>query len=78
MSKIKITLSIVLCFLFTDLFAQTADIRGFVYDKKTGEPIIFTNVYLSGTTYGAATDVNGYYSISKIPAGSYTFTVSRV
>ena len=40
-----------------------------MYDKDTGEPIIFTNVILKGTTTGAATDVNGYYSISKVEPG---------
>ncbi len=52
--------------------AQTAEIRGFVYLKTTGEPAIFTNVYLKGTTLAAKTDVNGFYSITKITAGSYT------
>ena len=47
--------------------AQTADLRGFVYDKETGEPIIFCNVILEGTTIGASTDVNGFYSITNIP-----------
>lgn len=55
-----------LAFLPTLLLAQSGTIRGFVYDKLTGEPIIFTNVILQGTTIGAATDVNGYYSISKV------------
>ena len=61
---------------FTFLSAQTATVRGFVYDKESGEPVIFTNVYLKGTTFGAATDVNGYYAISKIPPASYTLTVT--
>ncbi len=56
--------------------AQEAVIRGFVYEKETGEPVIFTNVYLYRTTYGAATDVNGYFTISKIPAGTYTLMVT--
>jgi hypothetical protein len=56
--------------------AQTATIRGFVYEKETGEPMIFTNVYLKGTTHGVSTDVNGYFLISKIPPGSYTLVVS--
>jgi hypothetical protein len=59
-------------------YSQTATIRGFVYSKETGEPVLFTNVYLQGTTIGAATDVNGYYSISKIPAGDYTLVVSSI
>lgn len=60
------------------LLAQTGTIRGFVYDKATGEPSIFTNVYLKGTSYGAATDVNGYYSLSRIEPGTYTLMVTFV
>src|SRR5262245_61479987 len=56
--------------------AQTATIRGFVYDQGTGEPMIFTNVSLVGTAMGVATDVNGYFSISKVPPGPYTLTVT--
>jgi hypothetical protein len=58
------------------VFSQTAAIRGFVYDEKNGEPVIFTNVYLYQTTHGAATDVNGYFQISKLPAGDYLLVVS--
>jgi len=54
------------------LQAQNGSIRGFVYNKKSGEPVIFINVYLLGTAHGAATDVNGFYSISKVPPGEYT------
>jgi hypothetical protein len=57
-------------------FAQTGSIRGFVYDDSNGEPVIFTNVYLKGTSYGASTDVNGYYAITKVPPGNYTLTVT--
>ena len=58
--------------------AQTATIRGFVYEKETGEPVIFTNVYLYKTTYGAATDVNGYYAISLVPPGTYELMVTSI
>lgn len=34
--------------------------------------MLFTNVYLEGTTFGATTDGNGFYAISKVPAGEYT------
>jgi hypothetical protein len=56
--------------------AQSGIIRGFVYEAESGEPVIFTNVYLYKTSMGAATDVNGFFSISKIPPGSYTLMVS--
>ena len=53
------------------LFGQKASIKGFVYDKTTGEPSIFTSVYLYKTTYGATTDVNGFFAITQIPPGNY-------
>jgi len=59
-------------------FAQTGDVKGFVYDESNGEPIIFTNVYLEGTSIGAATDINGYYSISKITPGDYTLMCTYI
>lgn len=62
---------------FTQLAqAQNATIRGFVFEKESGEPVIFTNVYLKGTTHGAATDVNGYFAISQIPPGNYLLLVT--
>ncbi|MDA3868081.1 MAG: TonB-dependent receptor [Salinivirgaceae bacterium] len=55
--------------------AQTGSVKGFVYDKDTGEPIIFTNVFLEGTSHGVATDVNGVYVISRVPEGDYTLVI---
>jgi len=60
----------------SQVHAQTGVIRGFVYESETGEPVIFTNVYLYKTSLGAATDVNGFFSIMKIPPGNYTLMVS--
>ncbi len=51
---------------------KSATIRGTVIDKSNGDPIMFTNVLLKGTTIGAQTDDNGFYSITGVPAGSYT------
>lgn len=58
--------------------AQNANIRGFVYESESGEPVIFTSVILKGTAYGAQTDVNGYFSISKLPAGNYTMLITML
>jgi len=58
--------------------AQTGTVRGFVFNKKNGEPVIFTNVFLKGTTMGVQTDVNGFYSITKVPAGDYLIAVSAI
>jgi hypothetical protein len=76
MSRVIKSLVLLLAFLPLFVVAQTGTIRGFVYDTKTGEPIIFTNVILKGTTIGAATDVNGYYSINKVEPGRYTLEVT--
>ncbi|MFC2100620.1 carboxypeptidase-like regulatory domain-containing protein [Bacteroidota bacterium] len=58
--------------------AQTGIVRGFIYEKETGEPVIFTNVYFFKTSIGAATDVNGHFNISKIPPGKYTLMVTAL
>ena len=52
-------------------------IKGFVYDKKTGEPMIYTSVIVEHSKTGVQTDVNGYFSIN-LPSGSYTLFVSAV
>ena len=58
--------------------AQTANIRGFVYFSENAEAAIYTNVQLKGTSYGATTDLNGFYSISKVPVGTYTLMATFV
>jgi len=58
------------------LHAQESTIRGFVYEEESGEPAIFSNVYLKGTTYGASTDNNGYFLVSRIPPGTYSLMVT--
>ncbi|MGH7453431.1 MAG: carboxypeptidase-like regulatory domain-containing protein, partial [bacterium] len=46
-------------------------LRGFVKDQANGETISFVSVVLEGTGFGAASDENGYFVISGIPAGQY-------
>lgn len=78
---IRISLCSIFCMLLfacIPAFSQTATVRGFVYEKETGEPMLFVNVYLKGTTQAAATDVNGYYSITKIVPGDYIIVVSAI
>jgi hypothetical protein len=72
----KLLSSFALILITTAAFSQTGTIRGFVYEKETGEPVIFTNVIIKGTTIGAATDVNGYYQITKVPPGDHTLIIT--
>lgn len=53
-------------------------LRGNVFDKATGEPMIFTTVLLQGTTIGTVTDVDGFFSIGNIPAGEYQLVVTSI
>lgn len=56
----------------------TGSLRGFVYDKETGEPMMFSNVVLENTQIGTTTDVNGYFVLSKIKAGAYNIKVTSL
>jgi hypothetical protein len=58
--------------------AQDNSIKGFVYEESTGEPMMFTNVYLKGTTFGGSTSENGYFNINRIPDGRYTLLITSV
>ncbi|HKL02813.1 MAG TPA: carboxypeptidase-like regulatory domain-containing protein, partial [Cryomorphaceae bacterium] len=74
--KLKHLLVFVSIVCATQAIAQTGSVRGFVYEESGGEPVIFTNVYLMGTSYGASTDVNGYFAIQGVPVGDYDLTVT--
>ncbi len=69
----KILLSFAFLFFFSSLLhAQTTGkISGKIIDKKDGLPLIGVNVLLEGTTWGAATDINGDFFIINIPPGTY-------
>ena len=76
--KIRILLISFLFLFITDVVAQDNNVKGFVYEKSTGEPMMFCNVYLKGTTYGASTDINGFFNITKIPDGDYVIYVTNL
>lgn len=56
--------------------AQTGKIRGVVTDKISGETIIGANVIISGTTRGAATNIDGEYIIIGLSPGKYSLEIS--
>ena len=70
--------SLLIIFLSITAFAQNGTIRGFVYDETTGEPIIFCNVYLEGTTNGSTTDIDGFYTIPNVIPGDYTLVCKYI
>ncbi len=63
--------------LFSTSWAAQYKISGVVTDATTGDKLLGANVYLLGTSWGAATDANGEYSIT-VDEGSYTITCSYI
>jgi hypothetical protein len=76
--------SILFIFLIFTLIARsifagtTGKIAGRVTDAKTGEGIPFANVIIEGTNLGAATNLEGYYTIINVPPGVYSVRASVV
>lgn len=72
--------AVIICSISFSSNAQsnTGKITGIVVDAKTGEAVIGANVAIKGTTNGAATDINGKFSIKGISPGTYTITVSYI
>jgi outer membrane receptor protein involved in Fe transport len=60
-------------------FAQgIGKISGTVTDQKTGETLIGVTVKITGTIKGAATDIEGRYTISNLAAGKYSVEASYI
>ena len=77
----KILQFIILTFLFflhNVTFAQTGKITGRVVDGTTNEPLPFVNVLIIGTNVGAATDIDGYYTIIGVRPGTYSMKASAI
>ena len=74
----KYFLLISFLFFIVSSLAQTGTIRGFVSDKNTGEAIMFCNVTIDGTSQGSQTDLNGMYTLSKIPVGKHKIVVTFI
>ena len=58
-------------------FAQKT-VSGTVYDSSTGEPVIGAAVMVKGTAIGAATDVNGKFTIKNVPNSAQFIHVSYI
>ena len=62
----------------TFLMAQEGSVSGRVTDTDTGDPLVGANVIVVGTNLGAATDINGEYSISRVPAGAQRLNANYI
>lgn len=66
-----------LFFVPTLIFSQIdGALNGYVYDSKSGLPILEANVVLEGTEKGAITDENGFFEIENIYPKTYNINVT--
>lgn len=73
-----IGLSIVFLLFSVFIYAQNGDIRGQLYDAKTGEPIIYGTITIADTDYGTTTDLDGFFTLTGIPVGEYKIVASYI
>jgi hypothetical protein len=57
---------------------STGKIKGRVVDRETKDPLAGANVVLVGTTYGAATGLDGEFVIVNVPEGTYAMRSSYI
>jgi outer membrane receptor protein involved in Fe transport len=69
---------LLLIFATITSFAQTGTIRGTVKDAISKEDLVGSVVFIEGFGKGAAADINGFFQLNKVPAGTYKLKVSFV
>jgi len=75
--KLLLLFSIVLLISWEGLAQGTGTVKGRVTDQD-GKAAPFVNVVVVNTNLGAATDIDGNYTIKNVPDGSQTIRVSAV
>ena len=76
--KFFIYISLTFLIVFNLSAQDKSSIQGTVLDETTQQPIIGANVILPGTTFGAATDIEGNFYIGGIPVGTYLLRVDYI
>lgn len=72
----KLLASVVLIICATLTLHAQSTVSGTVTDAETGEPLIGTNILLSGTATGTTTDLDGKFSITNNAPFPWTLDVS--
>jgi outer membrane receptor protein involved in Fe transport len=73
--SILLLIVVMTCVLFA---GETGKIAGTITDKASGEPLPGANIVVLGTSLGAATDIDGQFSILYVPPGTYKVQISFV
>lgn len=69
---------IILCFFLSITVAKASNIKGHVYDKKTGEALVGASVRLENTDKITMTGLDGSFEFKKVNAGLAVLKVSYV
>jgi hypothetical protein len=80
MKRIRLTVILLLMlFLTSQVHGQgTAEIKGVVTDRTTGESLPGASVIIEGTSIGSATNEEGEYRIPRVPAGSFVLVATYI
>jgi hypothetical protein len=78
MKQLLLLLLIISGFTYAEAQIQTGIVKGFVYEKANGEPIIGATVSLKDKNKGTQTNIDGFFTLSKIEPGEYTLVISSV
>ena len=73
----KLTMILAGLFLSVGMAMAQAQISGTVVSEEDGEPIIGASVLVEGTTVGAATDIDGKFTLT-LPHGKNQLTISYI
>ncbi|MEQ8523695.1 TonB-dependent receptor [Gracilimonas sp.] len=74
----KLLFLVLALFWTTTAYAQSGSITGTIVDAVTGEELPGANIYISELGRGASSDVNGGFTISDIPYGTYNVRVTYI
>lgn len=79
MRKLNSLLFALFLFIFSSsVVAQTGGIKGIITDAETGETLIGVNILVTGTSFGAATRLDGDYEINDIRPGEYGIRITYI
>jgi len=73
-----LAITILFCQVETAKAVKSGSITGRILDSETGNPVIGASVYIKGTKMGAASDLDGNYTIKLVPPGNYELMVSSI
>lgn len=70
-------IAIMIFIIAAEVTAQ-GTVKGVVVDSLTSQTLVGANVFVVGTSLGSATDIEGEYKITRIPAGPFKLKVSYI